>query len=130
MGWVVHSDGVVDSCDVVMVKTSDPNHLYLEEYKVVEKQGLKRSPDTREQSGQPVIDKRRRRLNFCSIGSPIMIGFRVTLSSGFCVATEWEVVCLGGTTLVEVILVKGHKLPTVVKVLPIGFHLNPTSVNT
>ncbi|GJT06405.1 hypothetical protein Tco_0840867 [Tanacetum coccineum] len=31
-----------------------------------------------------------------------------TLSSGFCVSAEWEVVFLGGTTLVEVILVKGH----------------------
>nr|GEU88036.1 hypothetical protein [Tanacetum cinerariifolium] len=41
------------------------------------------------------------------------------LCSGFCVATEWEVVCLEGTTLAEVILVKGHELPTIVKVLPV-----------
>ncbi|GJU82788.1 hypothetical protein Tco_1285153 [Tanacetum coccineum] len=53
-----------------------------------------------------------------------------TLSSGFSVSTEWEVVFLGGTTLAEVILVKGHELPTIVKVLPVGFHLSPTSVNT
>ncbi|GKC75091.1 hypothetical protein Tco_1125865, partial [Tanacetum coccineum] len=43
---------------------------------------------------------------------------------------EWEVVCLEDPTLVEANLVKGHELPTIVKVLPIGFHLNPTSVNT
>nr|GEW58530.1 integrase, catalytic region, zinc finger, CCHC-type, peptidase aspartic, catalytic [Tanacetum cinerariifolium] len=47
----------------------------------------------------------------------------------------WKNTCFirnleGGTTLAEVILVKGHKLPTIVKVLPVGFHLNPTSVNT
>ncbi|GKD14014.1 hypothetical protein Tco_1198421 [Tanacetum coccineum] len=52
------------------------------------------------------------------------------LISGFCVSTEWEVVFLGGTTLGEVILVKGYELPTIVKILPVGFHLNPTSVNT
>nr|GEW46655.1 retrotransposon protein, putative, Ty3-gypsy subclass [Tanacetum cinerariifolium] len=52
-----------------------------------------------------------------------------TLCSGFCVSTEWEVVFLGGTTLAEVILVKWHELPTIVKILPVGFHLNPTSVN-
>nr|GEV15766.1 reverse transcriptase domain-containing protein [Tanacetum cinerariifolium] len=44
----------------------------------------------------------------------------------FCVSTEWEVVFLGGTTLAEVILVKGHELPTIVKIMPVGFHLNPT----
>ncbi|GJW01508.1 hypothetical protein Tco_1556759 [Tanacetum coccineum] len=48
-----------------------------------------------------------------------------TFNSGFCISSEWEVVCLGGTTLVEVNLVKGHELPTIVIVLPIGFHLNP-----
>ncbi|GJV45559.1 hypothetical protein Tco_1430095 [Tanacetum coccineum] len=42
-----------------------------------------------------------------------------TLSSSLCVSTEWEVVFLGGTMLAEVILVKGHELPTIVKVLPI-----------
>nr|GEY96375.1 hypothetical protein [Tanacetum cinerariifolium] len=31
---------------------------------------------------------------------------------------QWEVVFLGGTTLAEVILVKGHELPSIVKVLP------------
>nr|GEU93543.1 hypothetical protein [Tanacetum cinerariifolium] len=45
-------------------------------------------------------------------------------------SAEWEVGFLGGTTLAEVILVKGHELPTIVKVLPVGFHLNPTLVNT
>ncbi|GJW02444.1 hypothetical protein Tco_1561300 [Tanacetum coccineum] len=59
-------------------------------------------------------DKRRRRWNICSIGS----------------LTEWEVVFLGGTALAKVNLVKGHELPTIVKVLPVGFHLSPTSVNT
>ncbi|GJU08971.1 hypothetical protein Tco_1125401 [Tanacetum coccineum] len=39
-----------------------------------------------------------------------------TLISGFCISAEWEVVCLEDTTLVEVILVKGHELPTIVKV--------------
>ncbi|GJW62318.1 hypothetical protein Tco_0111653 [Tanacetum coccineum] len=53
-----------------------------------------------------------------------------TLSSSFCVSTKWEELLLGGTTLAEVILVKGHELPTIVKVLPVGFHLSPTSVNT
>ncbi|GKE95558.1 hypothetical protein Tco_1580413 [Tanacetum coccineum] len=53
-----------------------------------------------------------------------------TLSSGFCNSIEWEVIVLGGTTLAKVILVKGHILPTIVKVLPIRFHLSPTSVNT
>ncbi|GJR50402.1 hypothetical protein Tco_1400923 [Tanacetum coccineum] len=53
-----------------------------------------------------------------------------TLSSGFYDSTEQEVVVLGGTTLAEVILVKGHILPTIVKVLSVGFHLSPTSVNT
>ncbi|GJR53028.1 hypothetical protein Tco_1403549 [Tanacetum coccineum] len=37
---------------------------------------------------------------------------------------------LGGTTLAEVNLVKGHELPNIVKVLPVGFYLNPTLVNT
>nr|GEW20688.1 hypothetical protein [Tanacetum cinerariifolium] len=41
-----------------------------------------------------------------------------------------EVVFLGGTTLAEVILVKGQELPSIVKVLHVGFHLNPTSLNT
>ncbi|GJU33078.1 hypothetical protein Tco_1176667 [Tanacetum coccineum] len=59
-----------------------------------------------------------------------MIGFRVTLSSGFCVSTEWEVVFFRGTMLAEVILVKGHELQPIVKVLPVGFYLSPTSVNT
>nr|GEZ06960.1 integrase, catalytic region, zinc finger, CCHC-type, peptidase aspartic, catalytic [Tanacetum cinerariifolium] len=35
----------------------------------------------------------------------------------------------GCTTLVEVTLVKGHEVPSKVKVLPMGFHLYPTSVN-
>ncbi|GJR65482.1 hypothetical protein Tco_0011547 [Tanacetum coccineum] len=46
----------------------------------------------------------------------------VALDLIFCVSTEWEVVFLGGTTLAKVILVKGHELPTIVKVLPVGFH--------
>nr|GEW72064.1 hypothetical protein [Tanacetum cinerariifolium] len=60
-----------------------------------------------------------------------------TLSFGFCVSTEWEVVFLGGTTLAEVIPVKGDELPTIVKVLPVGFdsqllveHFNPVGDNT
>ncbi|GJV89105.1 hypothetical protein Tco_1533043 [Tanacetum coccineum] len=44
-----------------------------------------------------------------------------TISFGFCVSTEWEVVFLGGTTLAEVILVKGQELPTIVKILPVGW---------
>nr|GEZ54133.1 integrase, catalytic region, zinc finger, CCHC-type, peptidase aspartic, catalytic [Tanacetum cinerariifolium] len=43
-----------------------------------------------------------------------------TLSSGFCGSAELEVGFFGGTTLAEVILVKGHELPTIVKVLPVG----------
>ncbi|GJR56157.1 hypothetical protein Tco_1406678 [Tanacetum coccineum] len=35
-----------------------------------------------------------------------------------------------GSTLVEVILVKEHEFPIIVKVRPIDFHLYPTSVNT
>nr|GEV97981.1 retrovirus-related Pol polyprotein from transposon TNT 1-94 [Tanacetum cinerariifolium] len=43
-----------------------------------------------------------------------------TFISSFCISSEWEVGCLGCTTLVEVNLVKGHELPTIVKVLPVG----------
>nr|GEY45070.1 hypothetical protein [Tanacetum cinerariifolium] len=69
------------------------------------------SPDTREQSGQLVMTREK--------------------DNGISAALDpQEVVCLGGTTLAEVILVKGHELPTIGKVLPVGFHLNPTSVNT
>ncbi|GJR06273.1 hypothetical protein Tco_0529257 [Tanacetum coccineum] len=50
-------------------------------------------------------------------------GISITFISGFCIASEWEVVYLGGTTLVEVILVKGHELPTIVKILPVGRQL-------
>ncbi|GJY80615.1 hypothetical protein Tco_0493366 [Tanacetum coccineum] len=78
---------------------------------------------TREQSGQPVMTREEEDGIFVALDPQ-------TLSFGFCVSTEWEVVFLGGTTLSEVILVKGHKLPTMVKVLPVGFHLNPTLVNT
>nr|GEX42788.1 copia protein [Tanacetum cinerariifolium] len=53
-----------------------------------------------------------------------------SLISGFCISIEWEGVCLEGTTLVEVDLLKGNELPTIVKVWPAGFHLYPTSVNT
>ncbi|GJQ97838.1 hypothetical protein Tco_0008977 [Tanacetum coccineum] len=81
------------------------------------------SPDTGEQSGQPVMTREE------DDGISVALDPQ-TLSSGFCVSTEWKVACLGGTTLAEVILVKGHELPTIVKVLPVGFHLNPTSVNT
>ncbi|GJS64548.1 hypothetical protein Tco_0890956 [Tanacetum coccineum] len=71
-----------------------------------------RSPDIKEQFGQPVMTREE--------------------DDGISVALDpqWEVVFLGGTTLAEVSLVKGHELPTIVKVLPVGFHLNPTSVNT
>nr|GEY91656.1 hypothetical protein [Tanacetum cinerariifolium] len=41
-----------------------------------------------------------------------------TLSFGFCVSTKSKVVFLGGTMLAKVILVKGHELPAIVKVLP------------
>ncbi|GJU73634.1 hypothetical protein Tco_1265039, partial [Tanacetum coccineum] len=81
------------------------------------------SPDTKEQSGQPVMTRKEDDGIFVALDPQ-------TLSSGFCVSTEWEVVFLGGTTLTEVIIVKGHELPTIVKVLPVGFHLSPTSVNT
>ncbi|GKB56467.1 hypothetical protein Tco_0912653 [Tanacetum coccineum] len=53
-----------------------------------------------------------------------------TLISGFGVLTELEVVSLRCTIFLGVILVKGHELPTIVKSLPVGFHLSPTSVNT
>nr|GEU51452.1 hypothetical protein [Tanacetum cinerariifolium] len=78
---------------------------------------------SREQSGQPVM-KREEDDGIYEALDP------QTLSSGFYVSTEWEVVFLGGTTLAEVILAKGNELPTIVKILPVGFHLNPTSVNT
>ncbi|GKB61799.1 hypothetical protein Tco_0917985, partial [Tanacetum coccineum] len=60
-------------------------------------------PDTREQSGQPVMT--REEDNGISVALDPQ-----TLSSGFCVSTEWEVVFLGSTSLAEVILVKGHGL--------------------
>ncbi|GKD22425.1 integrase, catalytic region, zinc finger, CCHC-type containing protein [Tanacetum coccineum] len=80
-------------------------------------------PNTREQSGQPVMTREEDDGIFEALDPQ-------TLCSGFCVSTEWEVVFLGGTTLAEVILVKGYELPTIVKVMPVGFHLSPTSVNT
>ncbi|GKB82481.1 hypothetical protein Tco_0949376, partial [Tanacetum coccineum] len=80
-------------------------------------------PDTREQSGQPVMTREEDEGIYIALDPQ-------TLSSGFYVSTEWEVVFLGGTTLAEVILVQGYELLTTVKVLPVGFHLNPTSVNT
>ncbi|GKA36915.1 hypothetical protein Tco_0723480 [Tanacetum coccineum] len=61
-----------------------------------------------------VIDKRRRSWNICSIESSRMIG----------------VIALRGTTLMEVILVKGQELPTKVNSFPVGFHLYPISVNS
>ncbi|GKE10694.1 hypothetical protein Tco_1414245, partial [Tanacetum coccineum] len=70
------------------------------------------STNTKEQSGQPVMTREEED------------GISVALDP------QWEVVLLGGSTLAEVILVKGHELPTIVKVLPVGFHLSPTSVNT
>ncbi|GJW61462.1 hypothetical protein Tco_0110797 [Tanacetum coccineum] len=60
-------------------------------------------------------------------GQPVMAEKRTWISVALD-RTNWEVVCLRGTTLVEVNLVKGHELPTIVKVLPVGFYLNPTSV--
>ncbi|GKC39441.1 hypothetical protein Tco_1051825 [Tanacetum coccineum] len=81
------------------------------------------SPVTREQSGQPVMTREE------DDGISVALDPQ-TLSSSFYVSTDSEVVFLGGTTLAEVILVKGHELPTIVKVLPVGFHLNPTLVNT
>ncbi|GKE45703.1 hypothetical protein Tco_1472987, partial [Tanacetum coccineum] len=81
------------------------------------------SPDTRVLSGQPVMTREE------DDGISVALDPQ-TFISGFCISAEWEVVCLGGTTLVEVNLVKGHELPTIVKALPVGFHLNPTSVNT
>nr|GFB13389.1 hypothetical protein [Tanacetum cinerariifolium] len=58
------------------------------------------------------------------------------LSSEVSVITGEIVVSLGGTILVEVILVKGHLFPTIVKVLPVGFDplalvvvLTPIEVN-
>nr|GEZ82688.1 hypothetical protein [Tanacetum cinerariifolium] len=84
---------------------------------------LKDSPDTKEQSRQHVMTREE------EDGISVALDPQ-TLSSGFCVSTEWEVVFLGGTMLAKVILVKGNELPTIVKVLPVGFHLNPTSVNT
>ncbi|GJX15754.1 hypothetical protein Tco_0216586 [Tanacetum coccineum] len=80
-------------------------------------------PNTREQSGQPVMIREEDDRISVALDPQ-------TLSSGFCISTEWEVVFLGGTMLAEVILVKGHELPNIVKVLPVGFHLSPTSVNT
>ncbi|GKE70659.1 hypothetical protein Tco_1528731, partial [Tanacetum coccineum] len=82
------------------------------------------SPDTREQFGQPVKTREEEKDGISVALDP------QTLSSGFYVSTEWEVVFLGGTTLAKVILVKGHELPTIVKVLPVSFHLSPTLVNT
>ncbi|GJS00529.1 hypothetical protein Tco_0317037 [Tanacetum coccineum] len=59
-----------------------------------------------------------------------------TLSSGFCVSTEWEVVFLGGTTLAGVILVKRHEA-RINQLLVKGFdpqllveHFNPVEDNT
>nr|GEV77947.1 ATP-dependent DNA helicase PIF1-like [Tanacetum cinerariifolium] len=49
-------------------------------------------------------------LNFVTLGNLLQ-----TLILGFCVITDFEVVSLRGTTLVEVILVKGHVFPSIVK---------------
>ncbi|GKC86736.1 hypothetical protein Tco_1147385 [Tanacetum coccineum] len=56
-----------------------------------------RSPDTREQSGQPVMTREEDDRISVALDPQ-------TLSSGFCVSTKSEVVILGGTTLAEVIL--------------------------
>ncbi|GJS34828.1 hypothetical protein Tco_0533210 [Tanacetum coccineum] len=98
---------------------SEQQLLELEKQQLMESE----SPNTREQSGQPVMIREEDDRITVALDPQ-------TLSSGFCVSTEWEVVFLGGTTLAEVILVKGHELPNIVKVLPVGFHLSPTSVNT
>ncbi|GKA02161.1 hypothetical protein Tco_0674826 [Tanacetum coccineum] len=52
-----------------------------------------------------------------------------TLSSGDVVITGVIVDSLRGTSLMEVILVKGHLFPTIVNILPVGFQLYPISVN-
>nr|GEU73077.1 retrovirus-related Pol polyprotein from transposon TNT 1-94 [Tanacetum cinerariifolium] len=74
--------------------------------------GLKYSSniDTREQSGQLVMTREEEDEISVALDPQ-------TLSSGFCVSPEWEVVFLGGTTLAEVILVKGYELPTIVQSL-------------
>ncbi|GJX87315.1 hypothetical protein Tco_0339329 [Tanacetum coccineum] len=71
-----------------------------------------RNPDTKEKFRQPVMTREE------DDGISVTLDPQ-TLSSGFCALTEWEVVFLGGTTLSEVILVKGYELPTIVKALPI-----------
>ncbi|GJY96868.1 hypothetical protein Tco_0513778 [Tanacetum coccineum] len=85
---------------------------------------------TREQSGQAVMTREEDDRLSVSIGFPKFDWFRWTLAWFFVFSTKLEVVFLGGNMLAEVILVKGHELPTIVKVLPISFHLSPTSVNT
>ncbi|GJW62989.1 hypothetical protein Tco_0114873 [Tanacetum coccineum] len=75
-----------------------------------------RSPDTREQSGQPVMTREEDDGIYVALDPQ-------TLSSGFCVSTKSEVVILGGTTLAKVILGNGHELPTIVKVV------DPTSMD-
>ncbi|GJW57970.1 hypothetical protein Tco_0104701 [Tanacetum coccineum] len=59
-----------------------------------------------------------------------LVFLRYILIAELGVVTDFEVVSLRGTTLVEVILVKGHVFPSIVKVRPVGFHLYPISVNT
>ncbi|GKE91619.1 hypothetical protein Tco_1572714, partial [Tanacetum coccineum] len=61
------------------------------------------SPDTKEQSGKHVMTREE--------DDRISIALDPqTLSFSFYVSTKWEVVFLGGTTLAEMILVKGYEL--------------------
>ena len=56
---------------------------------------------------------------------PFISGIGVTIIFGL-----QTVFSLGGTTIVEVNLVKGHLFPTIVKIRPVGFHLRPISLYT
>ncbi|GJZ14453.1 hypothetical protein Tco_0550130 [Tanacetum coccineum] len=60
----------------------------------------------------------------------ILVFLWYILISGLEVVTDFKVVSLRGSTLVEVNLVKGHEFLTIVKVRLVGFHLYPISVNT
>ncbi|GJR29471.1 hypothetical protein Tco_1105703 [Tanacetum coccineum] len=100
---------------------------------------------TREEDGEfEIVDPQ------CLLGSEMLVGLdpkivgslfkftnfetlvflRYILISGLAVVTDFKVGSLSRSTLVDVILVKGHEFPTIVKVRPVCFHLYLISVNT
>ncbi|GJS33320.1 putative ribonuclease H-like domain-containing protein [Tanacetum coccineum] len=63
-------------------------------------------------------------LNFTDFATLVLI--RYILIAGLGIVMGVRLVSLGGTMLVEVILVKGHVFPSIVKVRLVGNHLYPT----